>query len=132
MQNKFLPGVGRNNLYSEKVEGRSIKMKKITTLAILIMMIILNTSSVFANGIDLYYYGMYHRYTGNVYSLYVNGKKITPSLEPVVFNNRAYVPVREVFEALGQSVYYDNNTQEITVSGNGKNIKLKVNIIFCR
>lgn len=126
MPNKFLPGVGRNNLYSEKVEGRSIKMKKITTLAILIMMIILNTSSVFANGIDLYYYGMYHRYTGNVYSLYVNGKKITPSLEPVVFNNRAYVPVREVFEALGQSVYYDNNTQEITVSGNGKNIKLKI------
>lgn len=101
-------------------------MKKITVLFITIVMIMLNASVVFADSIELYYYGTYHTYTGNVFSLYVNGQKIIPPMEPIVFNNRAFVPVREIFEALGQSVNYDDNTKEITVSGNGQSVKLKV------
>ncbi len=71
-------------------------------------------SSVSADMI-LEYDGEQHRYSGSVYKLVVNGKKVQTPLEPIIFNDRALVPVREVFEAMGATVTYIPSTREITI-----------------
>lgn len=64
----------------------------------------------------LEYNGEKHNYTGSVYKLYVNGKAVSTPLEPIIFNDRALVPAREVFEAMGAEVGYVASTREITIS----------------
>lgn len=100
-------------------------MKRFAAFLIAIVVLTLNFS-VSAAGIELYYDGEYHTYKGSIFSLYVNGAKLNPPLEPIIFNNRALVPLREVFEALGQKVDYDNDTKKITVSGNGRTVELQI------
>ena len=69
----------------------------------------------------LEYDGGVHNYTGSIFSLSVNGKELTNlPLAPIIFNDRALVPVREVFEALGATVLYEGDTKKITVKYNGK------------
>ncbi len=63
----------------------------------------------------LEYDGSEHNYTGSVYELVVNGEKVETPLEPIIFNDRALVPVREVFEAMGAKVTYIGDTREITI-----------------
>lgn len=65
-----------------------------------------------------------HEYTGSVYSLKVNGKKINTPLEPIIFNDRALVPIREVFEAMGAKVEY--NDGDINVSMNGITVAMSI------
>lgn len=48
--------------------------------------------------IQICYDGATHLYTGEVYKLFVNGNKIESAMEPIIFNDHALVPVREVFE----------------------------------
>ena len=75
----------------------------------------------------LEYDGEQHSYTGAVYKLYVNGKAVSTPLAPIIFNDRALVPVREVFEAMGASVDYAPSSREITVSMTGKTVLLQIN-----
>lgn len=77
--------------------------------------------------LELYYDGAYHTYNGSIYSLYINGKKIDTPMEPIIFNNRALVPLREVFEALGATVSYKSETKGIVVEGLGKKIEMQIN-----
>lgn len=79
-----------------------------------------------AKGIEIYYDGEYHTYTGTLYDLYVNGKKLDVPLEPITFNNRALVPIREVFEALGAEVDFVSETREIMISGNNTEVTLQI------
>jgi len=101
-------------------------MRKTAIFLVAIIMTVLNFSTVFAAGLELYYDGEYHTYKGNIYSLYVNDKKINPPLEPIIFNDRALVPIREVFEALGQRVDYDNATRKVTVSGSEHSVVVQI------
>ncbi|MBR0028308.1 MAG: hypothetical protein IJP58_06655, partial [Clostridia bacterium] len=48
-----------------------------------------------ANGVLLEYDGGTHEYTGEFYSLVVKNHFINPPLSPIIFNDRALVPVRE-------------------------------------
>lgn len=64
----------------------------------------------------LEYNGEQHTYTGSVYKLMVNGKSVQTPLEPIIFNDRALVPVREVFEAMGAEVGYVQSSKEVTVT----------------
>lgn len=80
--------------------------------------LVLALSSIFTTAqaaMILEYNGEQHNYTGSVYALVVNGKAVSVPLEPIIFNDRALVPVREVFEAMGAVVTYIPNTREITV-----------------
>lgn len=99
-------------------------MKKITVLFITVTIFLLNFSAVYAAKTELYYDGAYHTYTGSVFSLYVNDKKINPPLEPIIFNDRALVPIREVFESLGQTVEYEETEKKVTVSGQNNNVQV--------
>ena len=76
----------------------------------------------------LEYDGGVHNYTGSIFSLSVNGRQLDDlPLAPIIFNDRALVPVREVFEALGATVSYEGDTKKVTVMYNGKKSVIQIN-----
>lgn len=92
----------------------------------IIMIGSINVSAV-KNGIELCYDGETHYYTGSVFDLYVNDKKITADMEPIIFNGHALVPVREVFEICGAKVDYEQSTRTVNIDYYGTNIELNIN-----
>ena len=61
-------------------------------------------------------------------SLYVNKKLVqTTVMEPIQLNDRVLVPAREVFEAMGATVQWNNSIKQVTVEYKNKNIVLVVN-----
>ena len=100
-------------------------MKKLTVILAIICCLFFSTAAFAA--MILEYDGGVHNYTGSVYSLSVNGRELKNlPLEPIIFNDRALVPVREVFEALGATVTYKDDTKAITISYDGKAVKIKI------
>lgn len=62
---------------------------------------------LYASAFTIEYDGQSHEYTGNIFTLKVDGKVIkTPLMPPIVINDRTLVPVRELCEALGAFVQY--------------------------
>lgn len=100
-------------------------MKKNFT-AILLALITLISCCSSALALTLEYNGEQHEYTGNLYTLYVSGKKVETPLEPIIFNDRAVVPVREVFEALGAEVGYEQATKEVTIQIDNDTVVLTI------
>ncbi len=89
---------------------------------------ILGCKITFANkGFEICYDGGTHLYTGSVYDLYVNNSKITADMEPIIFNDHALVPVREVFEKCGAKVDYYQSTRTVVIDYNGMVIEMSVN-----
>lgn len=80
-----------------------------------------------ASAIMIEYDDAVHEYTGSVYDLYVRNKKIEPALEPIIFNDRALVPIRDVFEEVGAIVEYYGDTQTIEVYGDNGYVRIKIN-----
>lgn len=101
-------------------------MKKGAALLLAFILTMINAEAAML----LEYDGGKHTYTGSVYKLYVNGKAVSTPLEPIIFNDRALVPVREVFEAMGASVDYAPTSREITVSMTGKTVLLQINSAY--
>lgn len=103
-------------------------MKKIATTLILLCCFFINT--VASASMILEYDGGVRNYTGAIYSLYVNDKQLTDlPMEPIIFNDRALVPVREVFEALGAKVTYDGNSKEVTIVYKGRIVKIWIDTV---
>ncbi len=75
----------------------------------------------------LEYDGGTHEYNGEVYSLVVNNQLLDPPLSPIVFNDRALVPVREIFEEVGATVNYIGDTQTIEVFNDDSYVRLRIN-----
>ncbi len=80
-----------------------------------------------SEGLILEYDGGTHEYNGEVYDLVVNNQLLDPPLSPIIFNDRALVPVREIFEEVGATVNYINDTQTIEVVGDNSYVELKIN-----
>lgn len=100
-------------------------MKKIAITLLVLCCFLLNT--VFAANLLLEYDGEVHNYTGSLYELRVNGKTLTDlPMEPIIFNDRALVPVREVFEALGATVKYIDSDKTIRITYGRKTVKLQI------
>ena len=100
-------------------------MKKAFALIVFLCCLLFATTS-FASLLLEYDDGI-HNYTGALYKLSVNGNLLSDlPLEPIIFNDRALVPVREVFEALGAQVFYENETKKITISYKEKNIGIQI------
>jgi len=90
-------------------------MKKFLTTLFLILCFL--SSTIHAASLILEYDGAVRNYTGSVYDLKVNGKKLTNlPLEPIIFNDRALVPVREIFEAIGATVDYESKDKSISIT----------------
>lgn len=58
--------------------------------------------------------------------LLVDGKDITHLTEPVIENGRTLVPIRFVTEEMGGEVTWDNTTRTVTVSKDGKSLRLVI------
>ncbi len=100
-------------------------MKKIAVTLVLLYCFFINT--VFAESLLLEYDGGIHNYTGDVYSLVVNGKTLENlPLNPIIFNDRAVVPVREVFEALGATVTYISANKSVKVNYGTRKVVLSI------
>ncbi len=99
--------------------------KKVLFFITLLWLIIIQSISVCA--LTIQYDGLTTKYTGSVYELRVNGKKLTLPLAPIIFNDRALVPVREVFEALDSTVTYQEKTKCVDVEYDGNHISLYIN-----
>ena len=105
-------------------------MKKLTRMlltAMLMTALFLLPHTVNAAGIQLYYDGASHLYTGSVYNLYVNGNAVHAAVEPIIFNDHAVVPVREVFEECGARVDYTGENQCVEIQYKSTYIRLYIN-----
>lgn len=65
-------------------------------------------------------------YTGRYYDINVNGQMLETDVLAVVLENRSLVPVRAVFEKLGATVIWYDNTKEVCVSLKNNKVVLKI------
>jgi len=86
-------------------------MKKIAGVLMLVFTFSIILSNIsFAQEITVDIAGKKSAYTGNVYSLELNGVWVPTQTPCIVISGVAYVPLREVFQDyLGMTVGYDNN-----------------------
>ncbi|MDR0958281.1 MAG: N-acetylmuramoyl-L-alanine amidase family protein, partial [Clostridiales bacterium] len=89
--------------------------------------VVLFCSETFAK--TLFYDGVAHEYDLAPTKLIINGKEITElPMEPVNLNGRVYVPAREVFEALGSTVVWVGETNQVYISYGNKSVILTINV----
>lgn len=58
--------------------------------------------------------------------VFINGKQITFDQDPVLVNSRTLVPFRKIFEELGASVEWYNDTQQVIAKFNDKQLSLVI------
>lgn len=103
-------------------------MKKILlALVCAIAASLLGATAAFADSMLLEYDGNVHEYDGAVYALVVNNHEINPPLSPIIFNDRALVPVREIFEEVGAEVQYDAEKQSVRIYNDDTTVLLFIN-----
>ncbi|NLM58056.1 MAG: AMIN domain-containing protein [Clostridium sp.] len=102
-------------------------MRKALFILFMVFSLIISSFSVSAQKLLLTYDGAVHEYTGNIFSLKVNGETVKSDLPPIIINGRSLVPVRAIFEKLGAQVSWNATEKKVTVSYNGKDIVLKIN-----
>lgn len=96
--------------------------------AVLLASCLLFTSTVTAKAETLLIDGQAIEYNLSAISLYVNGKKIeTKVMNPIQLDGRVLVPAREVFEAMGAQVAWDNTSKKVTIKYKSKTIILFMN-----
>ncbi|MBE7015453.1 MAG: hypothetical protein E7417_01355 [Ruminococcaceae bacterium] len=100
-------------------------MKKL--IAALLLITSTCVASASAAPMILEYDGSIRNYSGNIYDLEVNGKMLTNlPLEPIIFNERALVPVREIFEAMGAVVTYNDSEKSVTITNRSTTVYLVI------
>lgn len=102
-------------------------MRKLTVGLLISLVLILIGASAYAETMMLEYDGDVHEYNGEVYSLVVNNCEIDPPLSPIIFNDRALVPVREIFEEVGAEVEYDTLDRSVTIYNDDTTVVLYIN-----
>lgn len=60
-------------------------------------------------------------------NVYLNGSRLSFDRQPVIVNDRTYVPVRGIFEAIGMEVEWDDESKTAYAYGSGADIILPVN-----
>lgn len=66
----------------------------------------------------------------DVISVFVNDEKVNFDVNPMLINNRTMVPVRAIFEALGATVTWDNDTQTAKGVLDDVTIEIKIGSIY--
>lgn len=103
-------------------------MRKLSVSFItVIMLLFCSMTFAFAETVLLEYDGGIHEYNGALYALVVNNQVIETPLEPIIFNDRALVPVREIFEEVGATVNYIGETQTVEIFYNSDYIRMSIN-----
>lgn len=104
-------------------------MKPVKWLAGLLLLLLLLIGALpCAAAMQLYYDGGNHTYTGNIFSLKVNGTLLNPPMPPIVFNDYSVVPARAVFQdGLGAQVDWNGDNQTVTVTLNSTKLVMTIN-----
>lgn len=77
--------------------------------------------------LSLVYDGQTHAYTAEEILISINGKQITGlPMPPISIDNRTLVPAREVFEALGCTVEWDNSAKKTIVTREDDRVELTI------
>lgn len=84
-------------------------------------------TGITASAMTLEYDGGIHEYDGSIYTLIVNDSVLNPPLSPIIFNDHALVPVREIFEELGADVEYEMDTRTVDVMKDDYIISMSIN-----
>lgn len=96
--------------------------------AILLASCLLCTSVVTTRAETLLIDGQKIEYNLSAISLYVNNEQIeTKTMNPIQLDGRVLVPAREVFEAMGANVTWDNTLKKVTIKYKSKTIILTMN-----
>ncbi len=94
-------------------------------VALLVAATAMLTAAMTAYGVEmnLIYDEIYHYYNEEDVFIEINGKRIeTPDMPPVILNDRTLVPVREVFEAVGADVEWDNKAKKASIEYEGVSV----------
>lgn len=104
-------------------------MRKIQIFLLMAAMFFSNIIPVAASEqMILEYDGNKHEYTGSVYSLVVNKNKLDSlPMPPIIFNDRALVPIREIFEEMGAKVSYEGSERKVEVEYESTYIRMYIN-----
>ena len=101
-------------------------MKRIKLFVWVMVLCFINSLTV--NAMTITYDGADHEYNTRMFSLIVNNRMLTDlPMPPIIFNDRALVPVREIFEELGAEVKYNSNTQAVRVKYGDTDVLLHIN-----
>lgn len=110
---------------SNIVPKRGETVKKI--LFIFICIIVMALSVISVNADQIYYNDEFHYYDAGVIGLMVNGETVSNlPMYPVIINDYTMVPVREVFEAMGSSVIWHDDTCQVEIVDNGTSVFVKI------
>lgn len=124
LRNRFVC-IGRY-IWIKREVMREMKQFKLFLTTVLLV-ILFGSTYVSAQTLLLEYDGGTHEYNGEIYALVINNKVINPPLSPIIFNDRALVPVREIFEEVGANVNYINDTQTVEVSSDDYDVVMRIN-----
>ncbi len=101
-------------------------MKKLI-MSLCVMLTLLLAFQSNTSALILEYDGAHHQYDGNLYKLIVRNKPVYSDMEPIIFNDRALVPVREICEAIGAEVNYIQDTRTVEIIRDAMYIRLRIN-----
>ena len=90
-----------------------------------VCLILLLSLSITVHGMTLYYDGEVHEYH-DVITLKINGSPLFFDVPPVIINDRTLVPSRGLFEQLGATVEWKNNTRQVVITSEETEIILTV------
>ncbi len=90
-----------------------------------VSLILLLSLSITVHGMTLYYDGEVHEYH-DVITLKINGSPLFFDVPPVIINDRTLVPSRGLFEQLGATVEWKNNTRQVVITSEETEIILTV------
>ncbi|CAM3985833.1 GDSL-type esterase/lipase family protein [Paenibacillus alkaliterrae] len=80
----------------------------------------------FANAIWDEYLTVKPRAEGVPISVVINGKELISSYKPVLLENRTFVPLREITEALGATVDWNSAAQTATIVQDGRTVDITI------
>ncbi len=80
-----------------------------------VCLVLLLSVSITVHGMTLYYDGEVHEYNDNI-TLKINGTPLFFDVPPVIINDRTLVPSRGLFEQLGATVEWKNNTRQVVIT----------------
>ncbi len=62
----------------------------------------------------------------NEIEMYINGNKIESDVAPVITDNKVFLPVRAIFEAIGAEVEWDNETNTVISKLDGNTVNMQI------
>lgn len=103
------------------------KMKKIIVFfSVLIYLVFISAGICAYADYTIQYNGITEQYTGSIYKLMIDGNIVNTTVPPLIFNDYALVPIREVFEPMGADVNYIDVSKQIFVNFGDSYLRLKI------